>query len=352
MSKGKVLLKRYDVSDDIFDAILKNYWFCINQVESLKPYIYGYRQKYDIMYEKTYVGEELIVLETLFLDTLNIKHKCNTWKQVWLRKVDNMTETHTETVTGTYATNYINKLLVNNGYTKEEIEECLNSHILEVQTSDDKQIHIQAPVEMPEDKIYLFRDCYKFDINGAHCDAMCEIFPKAKKSLQKLYNTRKQCPQNKQIINFYVGNLCNNNHRYTYNWIVRRTTEILRDTIITTGGKVVYANTDGVCIWNSQNIIETNNELGSFKLEYHGDVYYYYHRPSKECSSYFIFQFGDEYKGNARKVVRELFDMQNGIVVDYKANKTIINNEFGEFKIDDITDVKTKKVEIEEYNYD
>lgn len=221
--------------------------------------------------------------------------------------------------------------IIDKYYTQEEKDECYFSHQLTEQEAK-HQIHINVPenIYMTNDYlVYKFNDCVKYDINGAHCDALCEIFPKAKNDILKLYEKRKK-PGNewiKAMFNMSVGylNIPKLKKKYggTYWWIVNRTTEILEKAIKELDGTIIYANTDGVCVQHPKKLIENNKELGKFKLEYQGDVYYHRNR------QYFIYQFGDDMVGSLRLAGREYVNLKEGKVISY----TLINQRFNENNI-------------------
>ena len=170
--------------------------------------------------------------------------------------------------------------------------------------------------------IIKYEDCYKWDINGAHNAALCEIFPKAAGAIGMMYQERKKNPANKKYINYYCGMLARKNHRKTYNWIVQRTTQILLNGINEAGGILLYANTDGFLVQHPEKIIPHSTKLDEFKLEYQGAVWFYYDK-NYQC---FQTETG-EVKGTILQSVRDKIDLPNGQVVHYdriKRNNTYI----------------------------
>ena len=221
--------------------------------------------------------------------------------------------------------------IIDKHYTQEEKDECYFSHQLTEQEAK-HQIHINQPENIYKINNYLvykFNDCVKYDINGAHCDALCEIFPKAKNDILKLYEKRKKKGNEwiKAMFNMSVGylNIPKLKKKYggTYWWIVNRTTEILNKAIDELGGTIIYANTDGVCVQHPKKLMENSKELGKFKLEYQGDVYYHRH------VDYMIYEFGESKVGSCRLAARDYVNLKEGKVVNY----TLINQRLDEKNI-------------------
>lgn len=215
-------------------------------------------------------------------------------------------------IDGGYAFNLLRKLILNH-YTKEEFEKCLNSHIAEYNQAN-AQFHYIYGGKI--DNIYTFENTYKYDINSAHAAALIEIFPKAKDVIVKLYEERKIHPENKKILNYFVGYLCKVNHRKTYNWVVQRTTKILTDAIKLVGGKLLYANTDGFLVQNPKNLINASKTIGEFKLEYEGTSYFI------QTRRYWAYQCGNDITGNCPVSARNRMDLSVGNYITY--DKTFI----------------------------
>ena len=151
----------------------------------------------------------------------------------------------------------------------------------------------------------------KYDINGAYAKALCDIFPKAKTEIIKIYNERKTKPENKALINYFVGMLCKKNYRKTFNWIVQKVRKKVEEAITYTGGILLYANTDGYAVSAPDRIINTTSLLGDFKLEYTGDIQIY------SGKNYWVMQTGESITGTVLYQVRNKIDLRNGVVVDY-----------------------------------
>ena len=104
----------------------------------------------------------------------------------------------------------------------------------------------------------------------------------------------------------------------TYWYIVDRTTRKLFEAIHKVDGRIVYANTDGFCVQYPKNILPTSQELGDFKEEYKGVVYYF---NNNKQSPYVLYQFGNELKGSCMTAMRQYIDLSKGQVVYYKRVK-------------------------------
>lgn len=231
--------------------------------------------------------------------------------------------------------------LLRKEYSPKEIEACLDSRKAAYDESK-KQIHV-LPTETVDclNQIAELPNCAEWDINGAHCDALKEIFPKASKEIEKLYAERKKKPNNKKIPNFYVGMLARDGHRETYNWIVQRTTETLIAKIEEQkklGAKVVYANTDGVILQYPDSIdakkFEGSKELGAFKIEHAGDCYAY-QRFSPGCC-YWAIEMDGELKGSLPLQLRSRVSLKDGKAVSFRRKTAVANGA----RITEITEVE------------
>jgi hypothetical protein len=303
-------LRVYDVNETIFENILEIFKSYIEATDKIGLYWSGYDQKNIIYYNNK---DLLIMRETLLAKIANFseedKEACERWRQVIVRKVPNDI-TYKVDIDGNRAWNYMMKLL-KNYYTEEEIDAQLNSF-----TANYDENKIQFHFTLPSfGRIKKFDNCVKYDINGAHHDALIEIFPRAKEALTELFVKRKEKPVYKAYVNYFVGNLVNHGYRFTYNWIVQRTTDTLLKAINYVGGKLIYANTDGFLSYQPENKIEHSTELGKFKLEYEGTAYVY------QDKNYWCYQT-DEICGNIRYAVRDKIDLSKNLVVHYNTLRT------------------------------
>lgn len=335
-------LQTHELREDIFDKILYELRYRVQEVseEFFSTLIYGYSEKNVIYYEKCADGNEYFICKESVLNYYTDAFPyCTNWKQCRVRKVTNINSIIQHTITGNHAYNLLMKIL-RDYYAQDEIETILNAHTAPYNESL-KQVHITVGA-CDKGKIYKFENCYKYDINGAHCAALVEMFPKAKNRLIKLYEERKSKPENKQLFNFAVGCLVPKKHRETYNWIVQRTTKKLNEAIELTNGNLLYANTDGFVVQYPENLIEHSKILDEFKEEYHGDVYFYL------GNNYNLYQFGDEMRGSCKTSVRNRIDLRKGKVVEYKTKREYYNDGKKYLSIVDENSIIEREVEIYE----
>lgn len=319
MGTYKKLLKAYKISETIFNQIIYNRPISCKHVDNIQYYFYGYKgtdlegQKLKIVYGEVGCTRYMVLLAATLYAYIPDWHS-NSWKQIRL-----ISDKETKSIEADYDPFTCFKKLnniINKYYTQEEKDECYKKHMLSNEEHK-KQVHINYQATF-DNLIYKIKDCVKYDINGAHCDALCEIFPKCRNAFNRLYEKRKIEGNEwiKAMFNYSVGYLnsakLKDKYGKVYYWIVNRTTEILEKAIKDVGGEVIYANTDGVCIQHPKKLIKTSKKLGEFKLEYKGDVYFV------KTDNYMLYQFGKDKKGSCRIEVRNDIDLSKGIVVKYK----------------------------------
>lgn len=313
-------LRRYDVCESVFDDILQNMQNRIRIVENITDYFLGYKDKHVVVYDN---HEYLIIREHLlayFADFSDEDYQTvEDWRQVIVRKCV-QPQAYQKSIDGSRAYK-VTKNIICKHYSESEFDERL--HMFEAEKDPNNiQFHYQYP---SKDVVLSHSNCVKYDINGAHHDALMEIFPKAKEDLQDMFDRRKAEPILKAYINYFVGMLCRKGYRKTYNWIVQRTTKSLKNAINTVGGDLVYANTDGFMVSNPEHRLNPSKKLGEFKLEFEGTAYTY------QDKNYWCYQAGDEIKGNIRYQVRDEVDLSKGLVVHYDISReqlesgTIVN---------------------------
>lgn len=178
------------------------------------------------------------------------------------------------------------------------------------------------PTSIPNE-VLRFDNCIYLDMNSAYGDGVREVFPELTTEFEKMYNERKQHPQNKKLFNYFVGFSVRQGYQGFFNHIVNRTYKILSKKIEEYLGKesdIVYANTDGFIIQNPLKMPKNENWLGGFKLEYAGTVYTYYGSESG-WSGYFLLEYGNEQKGNLRLSMRQYVNLSKGETVKVKLGK-------------------------------
>ena len=313
---SKLTLGSIELNDKLFYKILKDYKIDVEITDNIHFYYSGYSNKSTIYYNGR---DEFICLEYIVGYYTNAKYNCTRWRQIRVRLNQNADNKADKAISGSSAYAYILKLLYKY-YTKAEIEHRL--HMFEADYDQDlAQLHFIYPVEKVNTIVRL-DNTYKYDINGAHLDALCEIFPKAKDAFIDMYEKRKKNPVFKQYPNLFVGYLAKKTKKMrqdgklgkfekTYNWIVQRTTKKMIEALNVLGGYPVYINTDGVAIYLPQAKIETSKKLGEFKLEYSGTTYVY------RDKNYVLYQFGKEKKGSCFTEIKEKADLSKGEVLHY-----------------------------------
>lgn len=295
------LLSCYNVSEEVFNYILYYYKPDI-EICDLQEYINGYKPKNKIKYngKDTLICKEYILTQWL--------SECLEWKQVIIRKVEDADKPVEKSISGTEAWRYMYNEVFKKEYTDEEINTILKAH-----EEEESDIYHYNPTRwMDENTIHEIDNCEYYDINSAYCDALCELFPKCKDVLNKMYKARKEKPVNKDYFNFFCGNLCRKGYRKTFNWITHRTKNKLIEKMDYTGGNILYANTDGFIVHNPKNKLKTSKALGDFKNAYSGTIYFYME------NNYWVMQYGDETKGSALNEVRKYINLSKGDVVHYK----------------------------------
>lgn len=328
----KVLLPSISLSADSFYNVLNSLKDNIKIIskEDMTKYKYGHKDKFAIYYN----GKDQFICQAFLLNYLlgtDITDAFDGWKQFICNLAPEQNLNYETDVTGRYAYNYITKIL-RKYYTYDEIEAQLNSHTAEYDEKK-KQVHIFYG---EQGKITKFDNCIYYDINKAHSDALCEIFPKASKDLISMAKKSKQNKSYKKYPNYYCGYLVIVGHRLTYNWIVQRTTRILEERAnisIDWDSDVVYANTDGIIISKPTQVFDTSDSIGQFKVEYTGAVYTY------QGDNYQIVQYGDEIKGSLPLALRNHVDLRQNKVVKYRRKKT----EYNSYEYSDIEEIIIKE---------
>lgn len=315
-TKYKLQLACYNVSDEIFskiyDYVPKKYFKTVSKAE-MNKYQYGAPSKRTVYFN----GSDMMVVPDWVLDVVlgegqtDFPYK-SVSHQVILYLKHNMTKRIEHTISGMRANRAMRRLLRKAGYSLDDIEQLLRSHAA-IYNNSQKQLHYLRKGTYPG-KISKYANCAEFDINSAYCSILIEIFPKARKLLEKAYNERKIRPENKAMFNYFVGMLARTGYRETYNYIVQAVTRKLNDFIEKHGGwdKVVYANTDGVVMMLDESMTyETSHRLGDFKIESQGDCYVY------KTDNYWAMQVGDKMVGSLLWQARKSCDLSKNVVVSY-----------------------------------
>lgn len=325
-----MVLKTVKLKKELFIKILDSFSIYTEKVDDITKYKSGYRDKQTIYYTE----DQLICTEShlSYLEMLDGEY--TDWKQV-IVSIDNENQSSKviADITGSVAKSIVIKNL-KRYYTTTAINEILNSYTDEYDY-DKKQYHI-TPTKAG---LTIYKNCIGYDINGAHNDALVEMFPKAKNFFAKLYEERKIKPENKKIVNYYVGtlNARDKDGNYldfpkAYNHIVQRTTHKLLEGMNLVDGITIYANTDGFISQDPICEIPDSKELGKFKLEMKGDFYTYVDK-NYWCIQYIDKNGNKVLKGNVMSEVRDKIDLFNGKVVHYDK----VKNKFDIYEAKNIT---------------
>ena len=317
--KHNIILKSMEVSTDLFDEVFKTWPDNIKVVDDFDKYIKGYRDKGYIICNKE--RTKIIVTES-HLNYLRPQEAYLAWKQVILITNTQLDSDEIETtVTGRSAWRYIEKILKKR-HSQIEIKRILESY----NNKYDSDL-IQYHKENFLDGLVQYDNCVKYDINGAHSDALMEAFPKSRKDLMEAYMRRKENPNIKKYFNFAIGYLKREGYDGFYNWVVQRTTRKLLDGIQKVGGFLLYANTDGFLVMDPENRLETSANCGDFKLEYEGTAYGYVDN-APGYTNYWCYQTPTEIKGTLPTQLRKYVDLEHGKVVHFNKKYNKDSNTF------------------------
>ena len=231
---------------------------------------------------------------------------------------------------------YCKQLIVKKLHKAKLKNEDIDARLNQYQVEEDKKLIQQHKIEATENTITTWENCYYYDINKAHMDALIEIFHELKDWFMSVAEKSKVDKRFKSIANYYVGLLGKKDGKYrnTYNWIVDRTSKKLLKLVSELSvfkSEVIYANTDGFVISNPIVTPKSSSEIGEFKLETDEHTFYTYRHKSSNCK-YFVMQYGDTIKGNLPLALRDKIDLRKGIVVDFVRHK-----EDGYFVYDNVT---------------
>lgn len=317
--KHNIILKSMEVSTDLFDEVFKTWPKRIKVVDDFDKYIRGYRDKGYIICNKE--RNKIIVTES-HLNYLRPQESYAHWKQIILITNTELDSDEIQTsVTGVMAWRYIEKILKKR-HSQIEIKRILDSF----ETEYNKHL-IQYHHEGFNDGLCQYDNCVKYDINGAHSDALMEAFSKSRKDLMEAYMRRKENPNIKKYFNFAIGYLKRVGYVGFYNWVVQRTTKKMFEGINKVGGTLLYANTDGFLVMDPENKLDTTSNCGDFKLEYEGTVYGYVENAAG-FTPYYYFEAGKEGKGTLPTALRKHMDLANGKILHFNKKYNADSNTF------------------------
>ena len=298
-------LKCFDVSDEIFNKILYDFEDDVIEIDTIDKKSY-YSDRFNIIYVK---DTHQIICRAYILHNYCDALLYSGWKQILLNKVEYTNIKAEDSIDGPRAWNYIMKILLQK-YTRNEVESILTSY--QVKSDYEKQYHYDWPIV--SQNVQKRELCVKYDINGAHCEALAEMFPKCRHNFIHMYVQRHNNIIYKKYPNFFVGMMQHYGYSGAYWYIVDKTTKKLLNAIDYVGGQLVYANTDGFCVQYPDKKLKTSDRLGDFKLEYEGPVYVYTNRKN---SPYILYQFGDKLVGSCMTEARHDINLSKGNIVYY-----------------------------------
>lgn len=256
-------------------------------------------------------------------------------------------------VNGKIAFNYIMKK-VKSKYSDEEIQEIVNQcaentkdkveevtitrhgdkQVVKNPNEDNKEKHfiLSDRPTIEANKIYEYDHCYYFDINSAHLYQLGLIFPRCANifahirgriNMYKRQGNKDKARQLKNLVNFAVGQMCNEGMRDVRNQIVCNVRAMINESIAETNGDVIYANTDGYYVRNPEFVYTESNKLGSFKTELTDGTIYYTYVDLPDETPYYLYQFTDDKgevvkRGNFPLSYRDDVDLSTGKVVHYR----------------------------------
>ena len=192
--------------------------------------------------------KKVVIRESLLFKLTDEKVERNDWIQCICYKKHKQKKDVQDGISGGFAWRVMKAKIKKAGkYTEEQFDNKMKQ--FQAQYDAEKiQYHFQWDVDLEEETIYNYNNCRKYDINGAYAKALIDIFPEAKAEIVKLYEERKEKPENKDLINYFVGMFCVKGYRNTYNWIVQNTRQQMEEEIADCEGFLLYANTDGFAI--------------------------------------------------------------------------------------------------------
>ena len=302
-------LKVYNLRADFFDYVLEYYSDIVVTTDNFSSYENGGSIfKNSIIFDGI---KKLVIREKLLFSLTQERNERNNWIQCICYKKNKQTNEVQDGISGGYAWRIMKSKICKAGnYTDEEFEYQLD--LFRSKFDPEKvQYHYTLNFDLEEETIYRYKNCRKFDINGSYAKALTFIFPEAAHIIEDLYYDRKNHPENKDLINYFVGMFCVKGYRETFNWIVQYVRQYVEEKIAETDGILLYANTDGFVIADAKNEIKTSSVLGDFKLVYEGDVFIFL------GTNYWIIQAGADITGSCLYEARRYIDLRDGRSVRY-----------------------------------
>lgn len=303
------MLRRIRIDSVTYNELVTKYHKYIEECDDLNPYyLKGYKDKNIIK-----ATENEMIIQGYRLNERYTNDIIPYWMQVVCVCDDSLEYKSTNKIIWSSQANKAVNRIIDKYYSNKEKDDLYAKHSI---SNKPQYLTTYLPTIFEENKIHKFTNCKYYDINKAHTDALCEIFPKCRDELTQLVK------EDKLYINMFVGDLCNSGHRNTYNWICQRTYNKIMSYIEESKGLVIYAKTDGFIVWCPNKELETSNEIGQIKqLCKDGVVYAYRH--CEDDFKYTIYQYDDikegiTKKGTAKLKIRNNIDLSKGQIVKSK----------------------------------
>ena len=304
------MLRRIRIDSITYNELLDLYSDYIEHCDDLKPYyLNGYKDDKKIIR----ANDEEMIIQGYRLNGRYEKDVIPGWMQVICVYDDSLEYRSTRKLIWSSQANKAVNTILDKYYTEEEKDALYARYAM---IKKPQYLTRYLPHRFHDGKVHKFIGCKYYDINKAHTAALCEIFPKAEKDLIRLVK------QDKLYINIFVGDLCNNGHRDTYNWICQRTYDKINKYIDESKGYLLYAKTDGFIVWCPNKELQTSDKLGDIKQICKDGIVYAYRHKEKDFK-YTLYQYDDikdsiTKKGTAKLNIRKDIDLSIGQVVKAK----------------------------------
>ena len=175
--------KYFDVNDEIFNNILRDFEADVVKLDKLEDKSY-YDQRNKVIYIDD--GNTKKILCQAYRLNYYLDDPIYTgWKQIILNLREYANIKAETSVDGQHAWQYMYTIL-SKKYSKKEIKSILTSY--QTKEDYDKQYHYDWPIV--SQNVQKLTNCVKYDINGAHTDALSEMFPRCKADFLWIYKKR------------------------------------------------------------------------------------------------------------------------------------------------------------------
>lgn len=322
--KRDLHLKRLSINEKAYRTILKKLDGCTEQVNDIRPYEKGYRDTLVVRYTNN-----VIICDEFWLEFCGIlkNTKKRRWYQYYCVYDPNVeqVELAKEEMSPVVACKMVNKVIHEKLTEEERIARFTNP-----KNEEEKGYILHEPLVVTDiGKIEIFEDCYYYDMNGAYAGELIKMFPECREKFEDMFMHRHDNNNRlKKVFNYYVGCLTQNDikrqaeidagrtprtiYPKTRNHIINNITrKVERYAVKLKPTKTLYINTDGLIVQTPKNVLPSQTDIGTFKIEHQGRIYVY------RDKNYTIFQYGNEIKGTLPQELRQYVDLREGRVVHY-----------------------------------